>query len=207
MRSLFSAVLLGSALLGAPAGAATIVFSDNFDDGNVSNWAVSSSANITVPVVAVDAAFNVSPGFSMITYFDAPDGGSGAGTVRASRSFTAPVAGDYLLELDARSSPCQGCVMSYDVLVDGNLLVRGFEDSSSFDALSFSLTGLAAGPHMITLGMHTTGASSGRFRAQFDDVVISTTAQIPVGTPEPATMALLGAGLLGLAGLRRRQAA
>ncbi len=204
-QKMFPAALLATALaVAAPASAATIVFSDNFDDGDVSDWSVTSSANITVPVVAVDSAFSVSPDYSMIAYFMAPTGGSGEGTVRATQSFTAPVAGNYLLELDARSSGCLGCIMSYDVLVNGTLLVRASEPSATFDDLSFNLLALGAGVHTITLGMHTDAAQSGQFRAQFDNVVISTNAEIPVGTPEPATMALFGAGLLGLAGLRRR---
>lgn len=207
MKALFSALFFGAALAAAsPAGAITIVLSDNFDDGDVSDWAVSSSASVTAPVVTTNSDLFTSPGFSLWTYFDAPGGGTGAGIVRASRTFVAPVAGDYDLDLRARSSGCDRCVMSYDILVNDILLLRASEASTTFDTISLDLLGLSAGSHTITLGMHTTASINGRFRAQFDDVVISTAAQIPVGTPEPATMALFGVGLLGLAGLRRRGA-
>lgn len=91
--------------------------------------------------------------------------------------------------------------MSYDVIVDGVSLDRKFQPDS-FEARSFVLTNLAPGTHTLTLGMHTTNASSGRFNASFDDVVISTTAPVP----EPGTVAmfLAGLGLLTLAARRRR---
>ena len=90
--------------------------------------------------------------------------------------------------------------MSYDVLVDGGSLTRTFAPTA-FEARSFTLTGLAAGTHTLTLGMHTTNASSGRFNASFDDVRISTTAPIP----EPGTWALMlgGLGLVAAVGRRR----
>jgi hypothetical protein len=199
-----ASLLAATLVLATPAARATVIFSDNFDDGDVSDWTLSNSPNITAPVLTVDTAFFTSPGYSLFTYFDAPGGGTGEGTVRATRSFTAPVAGDYTLDLTAMSMECSGCVVSYDVLVDDISLTRTNEEVD-LEARSFLLSGLGAGSHSITLGMYTTGAMSGRFLARFDDVVISTDAELPVGTPEPATAAILGAGLLGLAGLRRRR--
>ena len=192
--------LLAAALAATTSGAsaATTVFSDNFDDGDVSDWVKSTNYGGS-SVVTVRGDSFVSPGFALYTYLDAPPGG-GSLVVRASHDFFAPVAGDYLLELSARSSPCSGCTMSYDVLVDGGSLTRTFAPSA-FEARSFTLTGLAAGTHTLTLGMHTTNASSGRFNASFDDVVISTTAPIP----EPGAWALMlgGLGLVAAAGRRR----
>lgn len=180
------------------ASAATVVFSDDFNDGNVSDWSV--AGNVGNPVVTVRSDSVVSPGFALFTYFDAPPGGTNL-IVRASHDFVAPVAGDYLLELWARSSPCSGCTMSYDVIVDGVSLDRKFQQDS-FESRSFALTNLTAGTHTLTLGMHTTNASSGRFNASFDDVVISTTAPVP----EPRTLAmfLAGLGLIAFAAGRSR---
>lgn len=185
--------------LAAPvASAATTVFSDNFDDGDVSDWTLTTNYAGTTFLGVRDDAF-VSPGFALYTYLQAPPGGIQL-VVRGSRTFEAPVAGDYVLDLFARSSPCGGCTISYDVLVNGVSLDRKFAPDA-FEARSFALTGLAAGEHTLTLGIHTTNASSGRFSASFDDVVISTTAPIP----EPGTWALMAGGLgLVLAAGRRR---
>jgi hypothetical protein len=198
VRAASAAVLL---LAATAAQALTVVFADSFDDGSVSDWATSSSANVTAPVVAVRTDSFVSGPGALFAYFDAPGGGTGAGFVRATHSFTAPVSGDYQLDLWARSSPCQGCTMSFDVLVDGVLLQRDGTAPADFAHRSYNLTGLAGGAHTLTLGMFTDGASNGRFNASFDDVTISTEAAL---VPEPAAWSLLLAGLLAGVALRRR---
>ena len=185
-RRLLAAASL--ALAASTASAATTVFSDSFDDGDVSDWTLSTNYGETTFLGVRSDSF-VSPGFALYTYLQAPPGGIQL-VVRGSHTFDAPVAGDYLLDLFARSSPCDGCTISYDVLVDGVLLDRKFAPLA-FEARSFALPGLSAGEHTLTLGIHTTNASSGRFNASFDDVVISTTAPIP----EPGTWALMAGGL------------
>lgn len=204
LRRLAAGVLCGSALVAMPAQAlveiGTTVFSDSFDDGDVADWAVSSSSNIVLPVVEVRTDSVVSGPGALWTYFDAPTGGTGAGVVRAAHSFMAPVAADYTLDLWARSSPCSGCTMRFDVLVDGQILSRDGSAPGAFVQRSFSLAGLAAGQHQLTLGMYTDAASSGRFQASFDEVRISTLAPVP----EPAAVWLMLAGMLGLMAGRRR---
>jgi hypothetical protein len=182
-----------------PAQAVTLVFADSFDDGDVSDWSVSKSANVSAPVVSVRTdSFHSGPG-ALWTYFDAPGGGTGAGFVRATHSFTAAVAGDYFLDLWARSSPCSGCTMYFDILVDGVQLLHDGTSQSGFSQRTLTLAGLSAGVHTLTLGMFTDGASNGRFQASFDDVSITTNA-----VPEPASVAMMLAGAAALAALRRR---
>jgi hypothetical protein len=202
LRYVTAALALGLVGLSGTASAAT-VFSDNFEDGDVSDWSVSRSVNISLPVLAIRTD-SVHAGTSALwTYFDAPNGGTGAGYVRASHDFTA-IAGatNFMLELWARSSPCQGCTMYFDVLVDGQQLAHDGSAQSNFTERTFSLGTLATGTHTLTLGMYTDAASSGRFNATFDDVVISANiAAVP--EPESYAMLLAGLGLVSMIARRR----
>jgi hypothetical protein len=205
LRRLGAGVLVGLAAAALPAHAfveiGTTAFSDSFDDGDVSDWVVSSSGNITVPRVIVREDSVVSGPGALWTFFDAPSGGTGAGVVRATHSFVAPVAADYTLDLWARSAPCGGCTMFFDVLVDGQPITRDGTAQNAFAQRSFSLPGMTAGQHMLTLGMYTDAASSGRFQASFDDVRISTLAPVP----EPGAVWLMLGGLAALGAVARRR--
>ena len=53
------------------ASAATTVFSDSFDDGNVSDWAVSNSANVTAPKVVIRSNTFVSGPGALQPYLNA----------------------------------------------------------------------------------------------------------------------------------------
>ncbi len=198
-------LLVGLAAAAMPtyafADTGTTVFTDSFDDGDVSDWVVSKSSNITVPQVIVRTDSFISGPGALWTFFDAPTGGTGAGFVRATHSFIAPVAADYTVDLWARSVPCSGCTIFFDVLVDGQSLARDGTAQGAFAQRSFGLPGLTAGEHMLTLGMYTTAASSGRFQATFDDVRISTLAPVP----EPGAVWLMLGGLVALGAAARRR--
>ena len=197
--SLISAVILSIAIVPVAHAVPVTVFSDDFEDGDVTDWIVTSSAGVITPVVTVRTDSVHSGTYALIDYFDAPTGGAGANFVRASHTFTAPTFGDYTLSLWARSSICSGCTMFFDVLVDNVLLAHDGTSPSAYKFDSFLLSNLSANVHTLTLGMYTDAASSGRFNASFDDVLI--TRQVPV----PATLALLSLGLAGLGFSRRRQ--
>jgi hypothetical protein len=190
---------------------AAIIFSDNFDDGDVSDW---SKVTNYVPGngstnLGVDPSVNVSAPDSLETFLLLPGGDPTIHNifVRASHSFTTSDAGDHVLTLSAMSAPCSGCTISYEVFVDGSSVVM--DNDLSFQSLLFTLSGLAPGGHTLTLGMFTDTASQGRFSAWFDDVSISGPEASAV--PEPSTMNLLFGGLalliLGRQYLSRREAA
>jgi hypothetical protein len=186
------------ALIGAVAlqAQAAIAFSDDFNDNDVSDWTFSTNYG---------GAAGTETGGILGPYIDAPPGGFDL-VARSTRALTLS-AGDYTLDLDAMSIDCDGCTISYDVLFDNVLLTR----TASFEATqhrSFDLGELAGGSHGLTLGMHTTNASSGHFVARFDNVVLDRANVVPPGpgVPEPSTWALMLLGF-GTAGalLRRRR--
>lgn len=68
---------------------------------------------------------------------------------------------------------------------------------------SFTLAGLGAGAHTLTLGMFTTAANSGRFQARFDDVSITTLDPVP--EPQAVALLLTGLGVVGAMAHRRKR--
>ena len=193
-RKLFWAAALAAAV-SVEAQAATIVFADDFNDNDVSDWSFASNH----AVAGTDTGGILGP------YINAPPGGSNL-TARASRTLTL-LAGDYTLSLDAFAIVCQGCTVSYDVIFDGVSLTRT-AGTNVFQARTFDLGSLAAGDYTLTLGMHTTNASSGHFLAKFDNVVLTGDNLVTGGVPEPGAWALmiLGFGGAGAALRRRRRA-
>jgi hypothetical protein len=201
-RRLAVAVLTIAMLaISGPAGAA--IFSDDFNDGNVSDWTKTTNAVAGTANMTTSAAGHTSPYLHVDLTLDCCGGPTFSDQfVRASHAFTVPTAGDYMLDLIARSAPCSGCTISYDVLVDSNLLTRDSQ-VGTFESVSLLLPALTAGLHTLTLGMFTNLANNGTFLAEFDNVTISATAAIP----EPSTYALLviGLGLVGWTAGRRRK--
>ena len=85
LRPLAAATLALTLAATAQAGGTT-VFADSFEDGSVADWSISKTNNITVPQVILRTDSVASGNGALWTFFDAPGGGTGAGTVRASHA-------------------------------------------------------------------------------------------------------------------------
>lgn len=186
------ALLLACGAMTSSASATSVVFSDNFDDGDVSDWSIQTNA-IGETKVAVQRDSFVSPDFSLQVYLDAPPAGSNL-FATATKTFLAPVSAEYSLDFYARSTFCDVCLISYEIFVDGIRITRT-SAPSAFESRTFSLPALAAGVHTLGLGVHTDTAFSGRFNASFDNVKISTTAPIP--EPEIYFQMIAGLCMIG----------
>jgi hypothetical protein len=195
MSRLSTWVLVALLSLSFPFSAsALVVFSDDFDDGDVSDWVKSTNYAGTSTVTA-DASISTSPPNSLKVAFTAPPGSENPVFVNATHGWTAPVAGTYALDVQATSELCDGCIISYDIFVDGGQLAQS-QHTSGFELRTFTLPGLAAGPHTVTLGMDATRSVSGDFHAHFDDLAIS--------VPQPVTLTLIGLGAAAVGLARRR---
>lgn len=189
------------------ANAATVVFSDNFDDNDVSDWAFStnySAGTSGLESGVVDGDPTTEAEKVLGAFINAPPGGSNL-VARASKTLTL-LGGSYSLKLDALSVPCSGCTISYDVLFDGGSVARVASNGVWNRGVTFNLGSISGGDHTLVLGMHTTNASSGHFLAQFDNVELSGDNLVTGGVPEPATWAMMIIGV-GAAGtmIRRRK--
>lgn len=188
-----AALFAAASLFAVQAHASTVVFSDDFNDNDVSDWTFSTNYGGTA---GVDTGGVLGP------YIDAPPGGIDL-VARATRTLTL-LAGLYTLDLDAFSVPCSGCTISYDVLFDGASLTRT-ATGGAWEHRQFDLGALTAGSHTITLGMHTTNASSGHFLAKFDNVALTGDRLVAGGVPEPSAWSLMILGFGGAGALLRRR--
>lgn len=91
-----------------------------------------------------------------------------------------------------------------DVLsLDGNsILTVDYGIENGFLELGFDLGPLAGGDHTITLAYNGEGTANGHY---IDYIQLEDPPVDAVPTPEPSTMLLIGTGLVGFAGFRRKR--
>ena len=127
------AILFSTSLVLGSAATASPVFSDDFEDADISDWTFSDngfgSNIITQDTVVASDGTRQFPGSSRAMRMELNPNGTAVGStvVRATREITIGSGGEYTLDLLAASTPCSGCVISYDVIfgpVSGGNLVN-----------------------------------------------------------------------------------
>lgn len=191
-------------------GNAGLIFSDDFETeacgaacSNLKNWTV---ARGNVDVVNSIGTFGPFPGNAK--FLDLDGSTSIAAKLVSKQAFSLAAGTAYTLSFDLAGSHrgTQTDTVTYGLDVDGNGSLDFFDSQTLAPAATFAVFSL----------VFTATAPSGTARIVFDhagaDYVgllldnVSFSANPPTSVPEPASLALLGAGLAGwLAGRRRAE--
>ena len=165
------------------------IFEENFD-GNLTGWS-ESLCDLTAPenqTCSIGQAKelrdppndppNSLPYWGYVEVFD-PRGGPDLGSIeiRYSKPFEVIIEDDYDIMAWIGTKDCSGCSISSKLFVDGGLVFEKEgrtlpEPETDRKFFEQKLIYLLPGTHNVSIGMSSTGAASGNFRASFDDIKI-----------------------------------
>jgi hypothetical protein len=192
-------VAIVTAIMFAGTAHADVLLSDNFEGeptglnyNSFANWTVTGG---TVDMIGTGTSWNWFPG----KYVDLDGSSSQAGYLTSKQSFVLPDGGTFTLSFDLAGSQ-RGDVNTVNVDLAGYsfgpFTVNG---NDPFASHTCSLINFSGNPVSGTVVFHNLGGDN--VGALLDNVTLTGPAQ---GVAEPTTLLLLGSGLIGLVGFRRR---
>jgi hypothetical protein len=202
--------LLIAPLLAATEVRANLLTNGNFATGSFAGWTASGNAAVYAESAygPCCGAFNTTAGAFMLSFGSGDMAANGV----VAQSFATAIGTTYLISFGYGSIGASQPQSLLATLTSGGTTSLTAADSTAsndfavlFDPYSFSFV---AGATISMLSFAdtspVTGSVDGLLRNASVTAVVPTVVPLLVAVPEPATLVLLGAGLLGLGAVRRR---